>query len=186
MKKIFICLFGILAICQLAYSKDTAMKFPTGTALPVATPSDISNVTAFQTPWASNINGSTYNLTNVGNITTNTFQLTVPVTNYILSHAVETYELGIGKTLTMESGSSYIFYLPTLSSSEVGKPIMFVKKGSGQLTIYASGSQIISDSSAGGTIYDDQVNETYATITLTPISTTQWVVSSGEGTWITS
>jgi hypothetical protein len=83
----------------------------------------------------------------------------------------------------MNYASLKTFNLPSLSSGDLGKPITFVKKGVGQVTIQAYTGQSISDSNVSGIVYNDQAIETYATITLVPISTTQWVIDGFDGTW---
>jgi hypothetical protein len=91
-----------------------------------------------------------------------------------------------GKTLVMNSANDKIFNLPSVDATNVGTFYTFVKIGAGKVTIDAADSDLIADSSAGGTIYDSQASETYATITLQLVSATQWVITGFNGTWTTT
>jgi hypothetical protein len=91
-----------------------------------------------------------------------------------------------GKTLVMNSANDKIFNLPSVDATNVGTFYTFVKIGAGKVTIDATDSDLIADSSAGGTIYDSQAAETYANITLQLVSATQWVITGFNGTWTTT
>lgn len=91
-----------------------------------------------------------------------------------------------GKVLTMSHAAIKTFTLPTIASGDIGTQITFVKKGAGQVTIQANTGQKIADSSVAGTIYNSLASETYATITLVAISTTQWVIKGFDGSWVES
>jgi hypothetical protein len=106
------------------------------------------------------------------------------VTNKSSSYPLVTDDLGT--VLTMNSGSTQVFTLPVLSSTDIGKQVMFIKLGAGQLTIQAGTGQTIADSSSAGTAYDDQAGETYASLTLVAITTTQWIILGFDGTWTTT
>lgn len=112
---------------------------------------------------------------------------------YSISDKIENYQvlntdLGSGTTFTMSYATLKTFTLPSSAdlTDYLGKPITFVKVGAGQVTIQAGSGQYIADSSSAGTIYNAQTNEIYATITLVAITTTQWVIVGGMGTWTTN
>jgi hypothetical protein len=83
------------------------------------------------------------------------------------------------------SGTS-TFSLPVVSSSDVGTHYWFAKTGTGTLIIAAAGSDKIWDSSAGGTIFDSQANETWATLHLILVAANQWAIGGFLGTWSTT
>jgi hypothetical protein len=91
-----------------------------------------------------------------------------------------------GKTITIDSASDQIAYLPSVDSGDEGAWFRFVKQGAGRVTISGADSDTIADSSAGGTIYDDVSDETWATLTLQLVSGTQWVITGAHGSWITT
>lgn len=101
----------------------------------------------------------------------------------------DTYDVVVGDTgnvLTMSHASTKTFNLPVIAAGDVGTQITFVKKGAGKVVIQANTGQFIDDSTSAGTIYDDQVAELTSTVTLLAISTTQWVIVSANGIWITT
>jgi hypothetical protein len=91
------------------------------------------------------------------------------------------------KTLTMNAAGAKTFTLPAVTVAEIGLWVEFIKKGAGKLTIQASGTDKINDSSAGGTVYNDLAEETSATIKLKVIAAGVWNISyfTGSG-WRTS
>jgi len=89
------------------------------------------------------------------------------------------------KTFVMTT-SNKTFTLPSVSSANIGLEFTFIKQNTGKLTIAASDSDIIMDSGAGKTIYNDQSYESYASITLKLATETLWVATAGYGTWITT
>jgi len=93
----------------------------------------------------------------------------------------------LGKTLRMNSADDKTFTLCSVGASEDGARLTFVKLGAGKVTIDAADSDIISDSGAGDTIYNDVAAETYATITIEYVhGSTKWVVIGAHGTWTTT
>lgn len=80
----------------------------------------------------------------------------------------------------------YTFTLPTVSSADIGTYYIFSKTGSGKVIIQAAGTNTISDSSAGGTVYCDLTIETYANVKLMLVSATQWLMLGGDGDWKTN
>ncbi|MFC1658224.1 NosD domain-containing protein [Candidatus Omnitrophota bacterium] len=91
-----------------------------------------------------------------------------------------------GKTITIDSSSTQTVNLPSVGSTDIGAWYRIVKVGTGQVTIDAADSDTIADSSAGGTIYNDQTGQDYATITIQLVTETEWVIIKAHGTWITS
>ena len=111
---------------------------------------------------------------------------TYAVQNKTDNYTLSTSDLGLGATFTMSNTASKTFTLPTLSGSDLGKQVIFVKLGAGQVTIHAGAGQKIGDGSLAGTIYNSQANELWATVTLLAVSTSQWVIVSLDGTWSTT
>lgn len=110
-------------------------------------------------------------------------QLNNGLVDKIDTYVVLTTDLGFGNVLAMNSADDKEFTLPVLSAADLGKPITFVKKGAGKTTIQAGASQKVGDSSADGTLYDDIAAEIYASVTLMPVTTTQWDILGFDGTW---
>ena len=92
----------------------------------------------------------------------------------------------IAKTIVMNSASNKIIYLPSVNSTNIRFYVTIAKINSGTLTIQAADNDIIIDSGAGATIYNNESGETYATITLQLVSETKWVAVGGSGTWVTT
>ena len=110
-----------------------------------------------------------------------------------LSFTVQAADTGIalttadfGKTITVNSGSVQTIFLPSVSSADIGGQFSFVKLGAGNLVIDAADTDVIADSSAGGTIYNDTSSQVYATIGLRLVTDTKWVVLWGDGCWSTN
>lgn len=104
-----------------------------------------------------------------------------------VSNKTDNYNVQVGdfdNVLTMNAATAKTFTLPTLTSSEVGKQITFVKLGAGKVTIQAAASQYIGGSSAAGTIYCDIAIEVYATITLIVVSETKLAIKGFDGTFV--
>jgi hypothetical protein len=106
------------------------------------------------------------------------------VNNKTSSYPLVTDDLGT--VLTMDNTVPEAFTLPVLASTDIGKTVVLIKLGSGVLTIQANTGQTIADSSVAGSIYADQPTETYASIVLVAISTTQWIIVGMDGTWTTT
>jgi len=109
---------------------------------------------------------------------------------YSISDKTDDYQilntdLGSGATFTMFNAGTKTFTLPTAANmlAHLGFPITFVKKGAGKLIIIGASGQYIADGSSGGSIYCDIAGETYASITLMAITTTQFVIIGMDGTW---
>jgi len=91
-----------------------------------------------------------------------------------------------GKTLVMNSVAEKTFNLPSVDASNIGLVIKFVKINTGKLIIDAADADIIADSGAGDSIYNDQDNEVYASLVLVLVSETKWVIIGGHGIWTTT
>lgn len=86
---------------------------------------------------------------------------------------------------TVDSTTAVSVDLPSVDATDTGKWIKIVKLNAGDLTINAADSDIIADSSAGGTI-SNTTTENYATVHLQLVAADRWVVMGFDGTWITS
>lgn len=91
-----------------------------------------------------------------------------------------------GNSLVMDSASNKTFTLPTTIAGDVGAKITFIKANTGKVTLQMPAGTKVADSANAGTMYNDLINEDYATITLQLITATKWVVLGGMGTWITT
>jgi len=85
------------------------------------------------------------------------------------------------------STASVTFNLPTITDSDdLGLEFTLVKLTDDNVVIDAAAGEYIADSSAGGQIQNTTAGETYATITLVSVSTSQWMVKGAHGTWTTT
>ena len=90
-----------------------------------------------------------------------------------------------GQVYVAETDTPTTFDLPALASIANYYSISIIKHIASTVTIKAAGTEVIVNSSAGGTIYNDQATETYATITLLALSD-KWVILGAHGTWVTT
>ena len=91
------------------------------------------------------------------------------------------------KSVRMNAATAKTFTFPSVGTSEDGSQITIEKIGAGKLTLQMVDSDKVHDSSAAGTIYNDQSSETWATITLEYCdATTTWNIISAVGTWTTT
>jgi len=92
-----------------------------------------------------------------------------------------------GKLLLMNATTAKMFRLPEVIIEDIGLPLAIMKRGIGALTIKAGGTDTIQDSTAGGTLYNDLTEETFALINLRIIAVAKWMIEyfSGSG-WRTS
>ena len=109
---------------------------------------------------------------------------------HAVSSKTDTYTItlaDLGKTLRMNSASDKIFNAPSVGASDDGARITIVKIGAGKVTFQCADADTVADSGAGGTIYNSQAAETYATLMLEYVhATTNWVIVSFDGTWTTT
>jgi hypothetical protein len=89
-------------------------------------------------------------------------------------------------TVIVNSAADQVVMLPNISAADVGDLMTIVKLGTGKVTVKALATQYIADGSVAGTIFNDQIIEPYASITLKAVSTTKWTVVSAFGTWQTT
>ena len=93
----------------------------------------------------------------------------------------------LGKVLFMNAATAKIFTLPAVVAADIGLPLTFVKRGAGKLTIQAGGTDTIQDSTAGGTLYNDLAEETFALVGLRVIAAATWIIEQFTGSgWRTS
>lgn len=98
------------------------------------------------------------------------------------------YELDptdVYKTVTMDSIAAKTLTIP--SGLTTGVYFEFVKLGAGRLTIQMSGSEIVADSTAGGTVYDTEATDIITKIRMQKITSTKWTLELlTEGKWTTT
>ena len=101
-----------------------------------------------------------------------------------------------GKVFTNAGASASVtFSLPTVGAAfgtgtdglvGTGAVYTIVKLTDDNVVIDAAAGDYIADSSSGGQIQNTTASETYASITLISVSTTQWAIAPGAvGTWTT-
>jgi len=96
-------------------------------------------------------------------------------------------EEDFGKLLTMTNAGPKIFTLPAVDAEDIGLYVSLVKRGAGKLTVQAAGGETIQDSSAGGTVYNDLAEETFALVRLCVIAAGKWIIEHFTGSgWRTS
>ena len=104
---------------------------------------------------------------------------TLTFTNVDVTMGVEDFF----KTIVINAATTKTVTLPTASAALVGKWVRIMKYGAGQLNITPNGAAHIEDGGAGLSLYCDQNNE--ANVTLLLVTTTEWFIIGGTGTWIT-
>ena len=107
------------------------------------------------------------------------------VENKTNDYIIQTEDFGI-KILTMNNAAAKTFTMPTLTASEIGKSMTIVKIGTGKVTLALVDLQVIADSGIQGTIYNEQADETYATLVFMVLSTSKLVIVGAHGTWTTT
>jgi len=91
-----------------------------------------------------------------------------------------------GKTLRMNAASAKTFTMPSVGTADDGSRISFSKLGAGKVIIDAADSDLIANSSAGGTLYNNTA-ELYAVVNLEYIhATVTWTVRGAHGAWTTT
>lgn len=109
----------------------------------------------------------------------------IAVSDKTNDYAVQAADLG--KMLTMTAAVSKTFTLPAVVAGDVGLPLALVKRGAGALVIQAGGTDTIQDSTAGGTLYNDLAEETFALVRLRVIAAGAWMIEQFTGSgWRTS
>ena len=92
----------------------------------------------------------------------------------------------LGKSIRMSSAADHVASLPSAGVSDDGAKIRIVKTGAGKVTVDAADSDLINDSGAGDTIYNDVAAETYAFIDLEYVHAITTWIATGTGTWVTT
>jgi hypothetical protein len=92
-----------------------------------------------------------------------------------------------GNIFIMNSAGSKTFTLPAVTAASIGLDITLVKRGAGKVTVQAGGADTIQDSAAGGSVYNDLAEETFALVKLRVIASGAWIIEffTGSG-WRTS
>ena len=109
----------------------------------------------------------------------------IPVLTKTATYTVTTADFG--KSIRMNSGGTVTFSLPSVGAAEDGALLRFVKCGAGKLILGAADSDKIANSGAGGTIYNDVADQTYADISLEYVHLiVTWIIPGALGTWITT
>jgi hypothetical protein len=113
---------------------------------------------------------------------------TVGAHQIIIETKTDNYNLttdDFGKTFIMNTITPKTFYLPSVTSGEIGSWVEFIKVPSGELTIDAADNDVIEDSGLGDTIYcSGELG--YSSLKLKLITETLWKIESGIGTWTTT
>lgn len=90
------------------------------------------------------------------------------------------YDLSL---VSVNSATTQTIVLPDASTA-YDKDLTFVKLGSGKVIISAGSTDWIANSATGGSIYNEEASETYATLTLKAIpSASKWLIVGAHGTW---
>ena len=76
--------------------------------------------------------------------------------------------------------------MPSVDATNIGLTYTFARINTGSVIVDAADSDLIADSTAGGTIYCNTAGQTYATISLRLITATQWAIVGAHGTWTTT
>lgn len=108
---------------------------------------------------------------------------------WVVETKTDTYNVlltDVAKTLVMDSADNKIFHLPSVAGGDVGTWFTFVKAGTGTLLLDAADSDTIDDSAAGAGIYNEQADETFATMTLQLVTETKWAITGARGIWTTA
>ena len=87
----------------------------------------------------------------------------------------------------MNSVSEKTFTLPSVGAEDDGFRITLSKISTGKLNIQTADSDKIAQSTAGGTIYNDDATELYYNITLEYVNATlTWNILAAHGSWVTT
>lgn len=86
----------------------------------------------------------------------------------------------------IENANDVTISLPEFPVECVNQGIGFVKLGAGRLTIQMPSGTYVADSTAGGTIYNPQADQTYATLIIHISTQTKCTIVGAHGLWITT
>lgn len=91
-----------------------------------------------------------------------------------------------GKVFSSQGSTECVYTLPLgTDTNDVGINYTFIRAGLGKLTIEATGSDRIADSTSTGIIYSDAENEECTSLTLILAKEEHWTIVAGHGTWTT-
>jgi len=102
------------------------------------------------------------------------------------SYALLTTDMRTDEIFIMNAAGDKIFTLPSVAAANVGIGCILIKTGAGKVTIQASDSDKINDSSAGGTLYNALAAETWAAVIIKLVTETQWIAFCLGTGWITT
>jgi len=89
--------------------------------------------------------------------------------------------------LAVEVAGATVVNLPSVAAGDIGTWVIIHKMGAGNMTINAADSDLVNDSSAGGSISNSVAAQTYGVITLALITATKWRQQGFPlGTWVTA
>ena len=93
----------------------------------------------------------------------------------------------MNKVLALEVAGATAVNLPSVAAGDVGLWITIHKLGAGNLVINAADSDVINDSSPGGSISNTVAAQTYACIGLILVTATEWRQRGFPlGTWVSA
>jgi len=91
-----------------------------------------------------------------------------------------------GSVIVSDTTSLIDYMLPSVIEDDVGIEYFFSRLGTGELVIHANDDMVIEDSSINGCIENQTVKDnSSASLSLRLIDTTSWIITSGNGTWVT-
>jgi len=91
----------------------------------------------------------------------------------------------LGKRVIVNSASNLTITFPSVDLEDDGKKVKIIKANTGKVTNQASDSDLMGDSSAGGTCYND-TSEIYAWLEFEYVDAITTWIFSGHGTWTTT
>lgn len=92
-----------------------------------------------------------------------------------------------GVFFVADTENEITFTLPSVDSNDLGLTYSFARvNNSCKLVIRANDSDHIADSGPGCTIYCNNPNIEYSTLTITLIQNDRWAIINGNGIWITT
>jgi hypothetical protein len=125
-----------------------------------------------------------------GTITSTNVQAAIQELDHIAGEKTVSYPVVIsdlGNSLRMNAATAKIFTLPSMGATEDGERITLSKIGAGRVTIQCVDTDTIGDSSATGSLYCDAAAETSSNVTIEYVhATTNWMIISGFGTWVST
>jgi len=87
-----------------------------------------------------------------------------------------------GKTYVYSGSGDAVYHLPSVAGDHIGAQFIFVKLGTGKVTIQGADSDHIAD---GIKIYNSSYAPAFAAITLRLVTADRWMIFYGDGAWVT-